>query len=145
LRELGRVVVPGGVVAAYVWDYADGMEFMRLFWDAAVAVDPGVAELDQGRRFPIAAPAPLETAFTDAGLVDVAVRPIVIPTVFADFDDYWQPFLGGQGPAPGYAMSLDETARTRLRERICESLPVEADDSIALTARAWAIRATVAE
>ena len=140
LRELGRVVVPGGVVAAYVWDYADGMEFMRLFWDAAVAVDPGVAELDQGRRFPIAAPAPLETAFTDAGLVDVAVRPIVIPTVFADFDDYWQPFLGGTGSAPTYVAGLGEPERAVLRDRLRTSLVAETDGSIRLDARAWAVR-----
>ena len=69
---------------------------------------------------------------------------IDIPTVFADFDDYWQPFLGGQGPAPAYAMSLDETARVRLRDRIRERLPVSANGSIALTARAWAARARVA-
>ena len=139
LRELGRVVVPGGVVGAYVWDYAEGMEFMRLFWDTAVAVDPGVAELDQGRRFPIAAPEPLETAFTIAGLVDVAVRPIVIPTVFADFDDYWQPFLGGTGSAPTYVAGLRESERALLRERLRVSLVAEADGSIRLDARAWAV------
>jgi SAM-dependent methyltransferase len=140
LHELGRVVAPDGVVGAYVWDYAEGMEFMRLFWDTAVAVDPGVAELDQGRRFPIAAPEPLETAFTGAGLVDVAVRPIVIPTVFADFDDYWQPFLGGTGAAPTYVSGLGESERVVLRDRLRMSLDAEADGSIPLAARAWAVR-----
>jgi trans-aconitate methyltransferase len=140
LRELGRVVVPGGVVAAYVWDYAEGMEFMRLFWDTAVAVDPGAAVLDQGRRFPIAAPGPLEAAFIEACLVDVAVRPIVIPTVFADFDDYWQPFLGGTGAAPTYVAGLDEPERAVLRDRLRTSLVAEADGSIRLAARAWAVR-----
>jgi trans-aconitate methyltransferase len=140
MHELRRVLVPGGVVASYVWDYAEGMEFMRVFWDAAVAVDPGVAELDQGRRFPIAAPGPLAAAFTDAGLVDVAVRPIVIPTVFADFDDYWQPFLGGTGSAPTYVASLAEPDRAVLRDRLRTSLVAEPDGSIRLAARAWAVR-----
>jgi hypothetical protein len=71
------------------------------------------------------------------------VKPIDIPTQFANFDDYWQPFLGGQGPAPAYAMSLDEAARTRLRDRIRERIPTLANGAISLTARAWATRATV--
>ena len=57
--------------------------------------------------------------------------------VFADFDDYWTPFLGGQGPAPAYAMSLDEAARATLRERVRAELPVAADGTITLTLRAW--------
>jgi hypothetical protein len=73
------------------------------------------------------------------------VTPIEIPTRFESFDDYWQPFLGGQGPAPAYAMSLPEPARADLRDHLRERLPVQADGSIALTARAWAARATVAK
>ena len=73
------------------------------------------------------------------------MKSIDIPTQFTDFDDYWRPFLGGQGPAPAYAMSLDETARARLRDRIRERMPVMANGSISLTARAWATRAMVAK
>jgi len=72
------------------------------------------------------------------------VMAIDIPTRFASFEDYWQPFLGGQGPAPAYALSLDDTTRVRLRDRIRSRIPVQADGSISLTARAWAVRATVA-
>jgi hypothetical protein len=90
-------------------------------------------------------PEALAAQFTGAGLKDVEVTSIDIPTVFESFDDYWQPFLGGQGPAPAYAMSLDEGARARLRERLRERLPARADGSIALTARAWAARAAVAK
>ncbi len=140
LRELDRVVVPGGMVAGYVWDYAEGMEFMRLFWDAAVALDPAHVALEEGRRFPIAAPGPLESAFVDAGLVDVAVRPIVVPTEFADFDDLWLPFLGGTGAAPTYVAGLAKPARTALRDRLRESVVQEPDGSIQLEARAWAAR-----
>ena len=73
---------------------------MRYFWDAAVALDPAAARLDEGPRFPICQPEPLGALFRDAGLADVEVRAIDVPTVFRDFDDYWSPFLGGQGAAP---------------------------------------------
>jgi SAM-dependent methyltransferase len=130
----------GGVVAAYVWDYAGGMQLMRHFWDAVVALDPAAQEFDEGRRFPLCQPDPLTTLFRGAGLRDVAVRAIDVPTVFRNFDDYWAPFLGGQGPAPGYALSLDEDQRAVLMEHIRSRLPVAPDGSIRLTARAWAVR-----
>jgi SAM-dependent methyltransferase len=144
LAEMARVTGSGGTIAAYVWDYAGKMELMRFFWDAAVELDPDASKLDEGVRFPLCQPEALEKLFAGAGLEGVEVTPIDIPTRFADFDDYWQPFLGGQGPAPAYAMSLDETARARLRDRIQERMPAAADGSIALTARAWAVRASVA-
>ena len=144
LAEMARVTGQGGTIAAYVWDYAGKMELMRFFWDAAVELDPDAAKLDEGARFPLCRPEALETLFAEAGLESVEVRPIDIQTRFTDFDDYWQPFLGGQGPAPAYAMSLDETARARLRDRIWERLPAEVNGSISLMARAWATRARVA-
>lgn len=138
--EFARVSALGGVAAAYVWDYADGMDMMRYFWDAATALDPGAAELDEGRRFPLCRPEPLERLWTDAGLDKVMVQAVEVPTVFADFDDYWRPFLGGQGPAPGYAMSLAEEHRGVLRDLLRVRLPSGQDGSIPLTARAWAVR-----
>jgi SAM-dependent methyltransferase len=139
-KEMARAVKPGGLVAAYVWDYASGMQFMRHFWNAAVALDPAAAALDEGSRFPLCNPGPLSDLFRAAGLSGVEVRPIDIWTVFKDFDDYWLPFLGGQGPAPGYAMSLSEERRTVLIERIRAALPFAIDGSIPLVARAWAVR-----
>jgi SAM-dependent methyltransferase len=143
LAEMARVTDKGGTIAGYVWDYAGKMELIRHFWDAAVQLDPGAAAIDEGSRFPLCRPDALEILFTDAGLKGVEVTPIDIPTRFSSFEDYWQPFLGGQGPAPAYAMSLDETVRARLRDRIRARIPVAADGSISLTARAWATRATV--
>lgn len=140
LTEMARVVRPGGAVAAYLWDYAGEMQFMRYFWDAAVALDSAAAELDEGPRFPICRPAPLAALFRGAGLHDVEVRAIDVPTVFRDFDDYWSPFLGGQGPAPGYVASLSDEARAALRERLRATLPLSADGAITLIARAWAVR-----
>jgi SAM-dependent methyltransferase len=140
--EVARALRPGGVAAAYVWDYAEGMAFMRHFWDVAVTLDHSVADLDEALRFALCRPEPLRRLWTEAGLHAVEVRPIEIPTVFADFDDYWTPFLGGQGPAPGYLMSLPDEHRGALREALRERLAAEPDGSIKMTARAWAVRGT---
>ena len=140
VSEMARVTRTGGTVAVYVWDYAGEMQLMRHFWDAAVALDPAAVTLDEGRRFPICQPEPLAQLFRVAGLHDVTVRAIDVPTDFKDFDDYWTPFWGGQGPAPGYCMSLNEERRTALREHIRARLPIAADGSIHLSARAWAVR-----
>ena len=135
-----RARAPEGIVAAYVWDYAGRMDLIRHFWDAAAELDPAAAGLDEGVRFPVCDPDRLEALWGDSGFVDVASRAIDVPTVFRDFDDYWTPFLGGQGPAPGYAMSLDASRRTALRDRIRDRLPVASDGSITMTARAWGVR-----
>lgn len=141
--EMARVTANGGTIAAYVWDYAGRMDAIRLFWDAAVELDPAAAKLDEGVRFPLCRPEALEGLFASAGLGQVDVKAIDVPTPFSNFDDYWQPFLGGQGPAPAYAMSLDEAARGRLRDRLRERIPTTPDGAISLTARAWAIRGSV--
>ena len=138
--EFARVLAPGGVAAAYVWDYAEGMAFMRHFWDAALDLDPGAAELDEGRRFTLCRPEALRALWSGAGLGDVDVRPVDIPTVFADFDDFWQPFLGGQGTAPTYVSTLPEDRRDALRELLRERLRAEPDGSVRLRARAWAVQ-----
>jgi len=138
--EMKRAVAARGVAAAYVWDYAGEMQLMRKFWDAAAAIDPAARDKDEGLRFPLCRPEPLAALFRGAGLADVDVRAIDVPTVFRDFDDFWSPFLGGQGPAPGYCMSLSEERRDALRDRVRASLPIKPDGSIALIARAWAVR-----
>lgn len=144
LVEMARVAGRGGTVAGYVWDYAGKMELMRHFWEAAVALDPAAATLDEGVRFALCRPEALVAGFADARLIDIDVMAIDVPTPFASFDAYWQPFLGGQGPAPAYAMSLDAAARERLRELLRTRLPMRSDGSIGLVARAWAVRGSVA-
>ncbi len=138
--EMRRTVRKNGTVALYVWDYAAKMQFMRHFWNAAAAIDPAAYELDEGRRFPLCSPEALTKLFEEAGLRHVEVRPIDISTDFKNFEDYWTPFLGGQGSAPGYAMSLSEEMRERLRERLSNSLPIAVDGSIPMVARTWAIK-----
>ncbi|WP_211907431.1 class I SAM-dependent methyltransferase [Pikeienuella piscinae] len=142
MAELVRSVDEGGTVAAYVWDYSGHVQFMRYFWDAAIALDPAASEKDEGVRFPICRPAALADLFSGAGLRDVATAPIDIVTPFADFDDYWTPFLSGIAPAPGYCASLDDGERQRLKRRLIETLPTDPDGMILLAARAWAVRGT---
>ena len=143
LIEMARAVRPGGKVACYVWDYAGKMQFMRHFWNAAVALDQVAYDLDEGRRSPLCNPEPLTALFRSVNLNDIEVIPIEIATDFSSFDDYWLPFLAGEGPAPGYTMSLSEESRVALRERIRASLPFALDGSIPLVARAWAVKGTV--
>jgi SAM-dependent methyltransferase len=142
-REMARVTKPGGRVAAYVWDYAGGMQMVRHFWDAAIAVNPADAKLDQADRFPICRPGPLAALFERAGLRSVEARPIEIATVFRDFDDYWSPFLGGQGSAPTYLASLSDGVREQIRAHLQARLAPAQGGPIALTARAWAVRGVV--
>ncbi|MEU8006477.1 class I SAM-dependent methyltransferase [Catellatospora sp. NPDC049111] len=139
VSECVRAAAPGGVVAAYVWDYAEGMALLRHFWDAATAGDPAAAPLDEGRRFPLCRPEPLSDLWTRAGLAAVTVRPVELVAVFTDFADLWTPFLGGQGPAPGHVATLSAADRDALRDRLHDALPVAADGSITLPARAWAV------
>ncbi|TWP50465.1 methyltransferase domain-containing protein [Lentzea tibetensis] len=141
VAEFARVTRPGGIAAAYVWDYAEGMALMRYFWDAAAELDPEAAALDEGVRFPLCHPEKLAELWSTVD--DVTVRSIEVPTVFTGFDDYWAPFLGGQGPAPGYAMSLPDDHRGALADLLRARLPIAPDGSIRLTARAWAVRGSV--
>ena len=141
LAEMRRVTVPGGTIAAYVWDYAGRMELIRWFWDVAAELDQEAARLHEGVRFPLCNPDALLAEFRKAGLREPTTAPIDVPTDFASFDEYWSPFLGGQGPAPAYVMALPEEARSRLRERLQARLPLEPDGSLRLVARAWAVRA----
>lgn len=140
VREMREVASPQGVVSACVWDYGAGMQFLRFFWDAAAALDPSARALDEGRRFPLCDPGVLGTLFRSGGLADVRCEAIEIPTVFSSFSDYWQPFLGGTGPAPAYVASLDADRRAALARTLERSLPRGSDGAIALTARAWAVR-----
>jgi len=140
VREMSRAAAPGGTVAAYVWDYAGRMQMLRYFWDAVVALDPSAEELDEFRRFALCQPERLQALFEASGLSGVATSAIEVPTTFAGFDDYWVPFLGGQGPAPGYVAALTEDRRITLRERLRADLPTLSDGSIPLVARAWTVR-----
>jgi SAM-dependent methyltransferase len=130
----------GGTVAAYVWDYADGMEFLKFFWEEAVTSDTRAATLDEGRRFPLCREPALDALFRAGGLAQVDTYAVEIPTNFATFEDYWTPFLRGTGPAPSYVASLDPSRRDLLRERLRRRLHLGNDGGVRLRARAWAVR-----
>jgi SAM-dependent methyltransferase len=142
LRELRRVARPGAIVAAYVWDYAEGMQPIRAFWDAAIELAPSARESDEATRFPLCAPDRLEKLFVGAGLLDVSVRAIDAEAAFRDFDDYWTPFLSGVGPAPGYCAALPADQREALRSRLLARLS-PGGGPFSLNARAFAVRGSV--
>lgn len=140
VREMIRVTRPGGVVGAAVWDYGDGMEMLRLFWDEAVALDPAIAARDE-RNMPLCREGELAALWRAHGLQEVEERPITIEMSFASFDDYWRPFLGGQGPAGAYVASLSASRRAALEARLrARLLGPRADGPVSLQARAWAVK-----
>jgi len=143
LRAMRSLTAEHGIVAACVWDYAGGMEFLRRFWDAAIELDPAARQYDEGERFPICSPSGLEAAFEQADFAGIGVEALEIATRFQDFDDYWSPFVGGPGPAPGYLASLSAQRQQDLARRLAATLPRNRDGSIALTAKAWAAQAEV--
>jgi SAM-dependent methyltransferase len=140
VAEMARAVGPEGTIGIYLWDYGGKMQMLRHFFIAAAALDPAAYELDEGRRFPLCQPEPLRLLLQAAGLRAVEVRPIEIAMDFRDFDDFWTPFLGGQGAAPAYVQTLTAEQQAALRERLRQSLPTAVDGSIPLVARAWAAK-----
>lgn len=140
--EMLRVAKSGGKVGIFLWDYAKDMQMLRYFWDAAIELDNKAIQFDEGIRFPLCREGQLESFILEVGMKKVETTPIVVKTVFQNFDDYWQPFLGNVGPAPNYAMSLNQKDRQRLKEKLRKSLPTENNGSITLLAKAWAVKGT---
>lgn len=144
VEEMVRVTQPGGIVGVYVWDYGAGMQMIRSFWDAAAAVDPASRSLDEAVRFPDCRPDALARLFAAAGLQHVEATGLEIPTVFPNFDDFWDPFLAGTGPAPAYLASVSDATRAAIRACLASRLVAREDGQIHLSARAWAAKGTVA-
>ncbi|MEJ2372057.1 MAG: methyltransferase domain-containing protein [Gemmatimonadales bacterium] len=139
MEEQLDAVCPNGLVGAFVWDYADGMEFLRHFWDAVAAIEPEAGEMDEGRRFPICDPDSLESLLRSAGAERVRVASLAVPTLFSSFEDYWHPFLGGAGPAPSLVSTLSQKQRRVLVDELRRRLPMQESGRIQLQARAWAV------
>jgi len=139
VQEQLALLRPGGRVAACVWDYAEGMEFLRVFWDAVTSSDPAAAAHDEGARFPICNPDALRALFESAGARGVRTDELRVPTVFRDFDDYWGPFVDGPGPAPGYVATLVPDRRNELIADLKRRLLPRSDAPIELSARAWVV------
>ncbi len=143
VREMRRVTRPGGTVAAAVWDYAAEMTLLRRFWDAAVGLDPGAAESDEGRSMPYCTPGELERLWRDAGLRNPAVSALVVEAEYRDFDDLWRSLERGSGPSTAYASSLPPDRRAELRGELRRRLRV-GEGPFRLTARAWSVVGHVA-
>ncbi|WP_375414830.1 class I SAM-dependent methyltransferase [uncultured Bradyrhizobium sp.] len=139
-REMCRVTRSGGQVAAYIWDYAEGMQYLRAIWSVAFKLDSGAIHHDEGHRSSIRSIGDMENLFAACGLGQVETLKIQIPTRFADFDAYWQPFLGGQGTVSSYVCGLDKQLCEELREGVRRTIPTASDGSISLTAQALAVR-----
>ena len=135
--EMRRVVRHGGAVAACTWDYGEGMQMLRLFWDAAREVDPAAPDEGQVMRFRTAEE--LEELWRAAGLDDVETGSIVVETTYAVFEDFWEPLTLGVGPAGAFCKSLEPDKRTALRDRLFARLG-SPSGPFTLGARAWAVR-----
>jgi SAM-dependent methyltransferase len=144
MAELRRVTRPGGTIAAAVWDYGEGMQMLRFFWDAAIALDPSAEKLDE-KHMPLCRAGELSRLFRNAGLADVYEQPLEVTLRFSSFEDYWDPFREAQGPAGAYVAGLSEKKRRALRDRLRALLLKNSKSAggFSLLARVWAARGTV--
>jgi len=141
VAQMRRVTRPGGVLAAAVWDYGRRMQMLRTLWDAAARLDPSVTGQDEGTT-PLGRPGGLIDLWQRGGLEDVDGSRVTVSTGFTDFDDYWEPFLRGQGPAGVYVAGLSDSARAALRDEVAAAVGPGPFD---LSATAWWVRGTVPE
>jgi len=145
LREMRRVVQRGGIVTAAVWDFRGGLVFQRLFWDTAAGIDPGAA-VARDRLFSgaLALPDGLPALFERADMAEIARGSLTIRMDYADFEDYWRPLLGGQGPVGSYVVTLAPALRARIETAVRAAyLSGAVDGPRSLAATAWAVRARV--
>ena len=137
IEEMARVTRQDGVVAACVWDHAGGQGPLSLFWRAAHELD---SEVEDESRLPGAREGHLAELFEAAGLREIEESTLTADLVHPSFEDWWEPFTLGVGPAGSYTAGLDPDRRAQLRERCRELQPAA---TFVLTARAWAARGLV--
>ena len=134
---------PEGIVSACVWDYNEGMQMLRFFWDEAVALDPAIEPKDE-RYMKLSRQGQLGELWKKAGLVNVQEQPLVIDQAYTSFDDYWASFLKGAGPGGAYVVSLSEERRQQLEARMRKRLLGDRQDGgFTLKAKAWCVRGNV--
>jgi SAM-dependent methyltransferase len=136
-----RVTRPGGVVGAAVWDYGGDMTLLKTFWDAVAAVGAGSGATDE-RNVRYSNPDSLLELWSQVGFDDPRVNGAVMTAGYNDFDDLWQGFEKGVGPAGAAAVSLAEEQRARLKDEYRRRLGV-GDQPFELTARAWVVTGRV--
>lgn len=138
LQEVRRVTKPGGRITAAVWDYGEGMRMLRVFWNAAVRTNPAIEKRDE-KYMPLCRSGELEELWRQAGLTNVEGRPLEAVMHFQNFQDFWNPFLLGQGPAGAYAAKLDPERQQELRRAVLRELSLPSETvPFDLPARVWA-------
>lgn len=140
-REMLRVVRPGGLVCAAAWDFRGGLVYQRLLWDTAAGIDPkAAATRDRIFANPLALPDGMTDLLRAAGAADVRRESVTVRMDFADFDDYWGPLTGGQGPVGAYVVALEPEMQARVREAVCGAFLSGAPDGPrSLCATAWVV------
>jgi SAM-dependent methyltransferase len=137
VAEMRRVTRPGSTVAACVWDYGGEMQLLGRFWDAVEELDPaGAGDADERSSMPYRREGELAGLLRDAGLAEVEDGAIVVSAEYASFEDLWDPYMTGVGPAGAYAVSLPPDRQDALKARYRELLEAP-DGPFSLTARAW--------
>ncbi len=144
-REMVRVVRPGGTLVAAAWDFRGGLIYQRLLWDTAAGIDPAAARTrDKIFANPLALPDGMANLWRSAGLAQVERHSETVRMDFANWDDYWQPLLGGQGPVGGYVAALEPTLRDRVSAAVRDAfLSGDADGPRSLTATSWVVTGQV--
>ncbi len=141
--EMRRVTRPQGVVGACVWDYDEGMQMLRFFWDEAIALDPAVEPKDE-RHMKLSRRGQLGDLWKQVGFTKVQEAPLTIAQTYASFNDYWESFATGAGPGGAYVASLPEDRRRQLEARMRKRLLGDrADGQFTLQAKAWCVRGEV--
>ncbi|MGE3799310.1 MAG: class I SAM-dependent methyltransferase [Thermomicrobiales bacterium] len=140
IAEMSRPARRGGVVGAYVWNYASGMGPRVKFWEEATALDPGAVARDERTLYPLCEPRALERMFGRAGFGAVETRSFATDARFSSFDDFWRPFLDGAGVASRYLLALAPDRQAALRERLRQSLPTAQNGEISLSIEAWGVQ-----
>ncbi len=137
VSEMRRVVRPGGVVAACTWSYGEDMEMLRGFWDAARRLDSGAP--DEGSTMRYRSAEELDELWRRVGLSDVESDHLRVSTSYTGFDDLWEPFTYGVGPAGAYLAKLEPEQREQVRKGLFEGLG-EPTGPFTLSATACAVR-----
>lgn len=138
--EMRRVVRPGGTVSACVWDFAGGMQMLRAFWDAALAVDRDAPDEATTMRF--GRPGEIADLFGGAGLIEIAETVLEVECTYGDFDELWSGFMQGIGPAGTYCVALPPQRREALRGELFDQLGAPSGP-FSLTAKARSVRGEV--
>lgn len=144
-REMRRVVRPGGVVAAAVWDTYGGMPSQRVFWDTVTAIEPSADARRAATMFrPATQPGDLPALLDGAGLTDIRETLLTIRMEFANFEDYWHPLLTAQGTLGQFVDGLAAPTRARVVEAVRASfLCGRPDGPRSFASVAWAARGVV--